>query len=200
MIAAYSPRYEDLQPHLSSRQKIRIERRRPANPHLNGYLVGLSPRLGMMHCFDDFQPDGYTIFYLDDIEDIRSNEYERHWDHMLAAEGLLQGLDTVPNVNLRSMATALTSSTQAVDMLVVECEDFDRDIQDFYIGKLVSVEGKVVEFDNFDALGSWDAKTHRIELTEITLVQLETDYLKRFSRYVTGKPASQRDTASQSKQ
>lgn len=196
MIAAFSPRYEELKPHLNSRKKVRIERRRPSNPRLNGYLVGLSGRLGMMHCFDDFEPDGFTIFHLDDIEEVRSNEYERHWDHMLVAEGLLHGLDQVPPINLRSISTAAVSAAEQFGMLIVECEELDEDIQGFYIGKLVSADDDALAFDNFDALGCWNETTHRIEWNEITLIQVDSAYLKRFSRYLSGVPASQRDKTS----
>ncbi|PQO41924.1 hypothetical protein [Blastopirellula marina] len=192
MIALHNTIYTDLKPLLNSRRKIRIERRRPANPHLNGYLVGLSPELGMMHCFDDFEADGYTIFFLDDIESIRSSEYERHWDHMLAAEGLLGGLDCVPRINLASMDTALVSAAKQPGIVIIQCEELENSIEDFFIGQIASIGTETVWFDNFSALGMWDETSEKIALNEITLVQLDTVYAQTFSKYVTGTPASKR--------
>lgn len=193
MIDICRPNYEKLKPHVNSRRKIRIERRRLSTPCLNGYLVGLSTCLGMMHCFDDFEPDGYTIFRLEDIESIRCSEYERHWDYMLREEGLLEGLDRHFSIQLSSMEAALSSSAQQAGMLIVECEDGEDDSEDFYIGNLVSVGEKSIRFDNFDALGNWDDRSEVIQTSEITIVQFETTYLKRFSKYLRGMPASQRN-------
>jgi hypothetical protein len=47
-----------LEKHLRTGKKIRLERRYPSNPNLNGYLLDVSDALGLMHCFDDFEPDG----------------------------------------------------------------------------------------------------------------------------------------------
>lgn len=193
MIAPIWPRQEELKPHLRSGRKIRIERRPPSNPRLNGYLVGLSPTLGLMHWFDAFQPNGYMIFRLEDIESVRSNEYERHWDQMLAGEGLLGGLDDPPPIRLSSISDALTSIDAQFGRMIIECEDQQQCIQDYFIGKLVSIAGSTVKFDNFNPLGHWDDETHSIELNEITLIQCESVYLKTFSKYLHGTPASQRE-------
>ncbi|MEL6344401.1 MAG: hypothetical protein AAFV53_14885, partial [Myxococcota bacterium] len=63
---------ELLRAHLHRRAKILMARTRPANPSLNGYVVGLSEALVMVHAFHDFLPDGYSVVRTDDVADVRS--------------------------------------------------------------------------------------------------------------------------------
>ena len=173
-----------LQPHLNTRAKILVSRNRPSNPRISGYLLGLSEELALLHAFDDFEPDGYTIVRTADVVDVRSGPYERHWDRMLAGEGLLGGLDEAPALSLTDMRATLRA-IQALELpLIVQCEDADSAIEDFYIGEIVGVEDTTLRFDHFDALGAWTLEPDAIELDEITMLQLATPYMRRFWRYL----------------
>jgi hypothetical protein len=180
--------YCQLSEHLATGMKIRIERNRPADPLLNGYLMQLSDRLGLMHCFDDFEPDGYSIFRLSDVVSVRSGNYERHWDRMLRGEELLGGLDRELEVDLNTIRAAIESVSRQFKLMTVQCEDAEEDVQDFYIGQVVSFEGTELIFDAFDALGQWNDESSRVLLDEITMVQFETPYIRHFSKYLTGSP------------
>jgi hypothetical protein len=176
----------NLENHLRTGKKIRLERRYPSNPRLNGYLLDVSDVLGLMHCFDDFQPDGYTVFRVNDVADVRSGKYERHWDRMLAGEDLLDGLELDLRFDLTSMQSAIESIAREYGRLIIECEDQDEDVEDFYIGQVVSIGGDTVQFDHFDGLGQWEESAASVPLEEITLLQFETPYIHRFWKYVSG--------------
>jgi len=175
-----------LEKHLKTRKKIRLERRYPSNRNLNGYLLDISDVLGLMHCFDDFEPDGYTVFRVNDVTDVRSGKYERHWDRMLAGEDLLDGLKFDLRIDLTSMQSAIESIARECERLIIECEDRNEDVEDFYIGQVVSIGGESVQFDHFDGLGRWEESAASIPLEEITLLQFETPYTHRFWKYVGG--------------
>ncbi|MCA9112775.1 MAG: hypothetical protein KDA52_22675 [Planctomycetaceae bacterium] len=181
--------FDRLRPHLCTEKKIRVERNRPSNQLLNGYLMGLSDTLGLMHCFDDFEPDGYTVFRVCDVTNIRSSAYERHWDRMLAEEGLLDGLRMVFDIRLEDMRTAIQSIDEQFQTMIVECEDEEDDIQDFYIGQLVSVNEPEIAFAHFDGLGCWEEGLATIMPDEITLIQFDTPYIQIFSKYLSGAPS-----------
>ena len=180
--------YSQLSEHLATGRKIRIETNRPADPLLNGYLMQLSDRLGLLHCFDDFEPDGYSIFRLADVTSVRSGKFERHWDRMLRGEGLLGGLDRELLVDLSDIQTAIGSVSRQFKLMTVQCEDGEEDVEDFFIGQAVSFEGTELIFDAFDALGQWNDAPSRILLDEITMVQFVTPYIRHFSKYLTGSP------------
>jgi hypothetical protein len=182
--------YHRLHPHVGTGMKIRVERSRPSTKRLNGYLMGLSEMLGVMHCFDDFEPDGYTVFRLEDVVSVRSNEYERHWDRMLSAEGLLGGLTREFTIDLRGIQTALESVNKQFTTMIIECEDDEEAVEDFYIGHVVSISDEDLSFEHFDALGRWEEEPSTIRFDEITLIQFETPYIKIFSKYLSEKPYS----------
>ncbi len=173
-----------LAPHLNTRAKIRVTRNRPSNPLLNGYLLGLSDQLALVHAFDDFEPDGYTIVRTVDVVDVRCGPYERHWDRMLAGEGLLAGLDEAPALPLADMRATLRAIQRRALPLIVECEAEDSTLEDFYIGAIVEVGETTLRFDHFDGLGVWTLEPDSIELAEITTLQLATPYMQRFWRYL----------------
>ncbi len=172
--------------HTATGRKVQISRSRPSNPSLNGYLLAASDELVLMHVFDDFEPDGYTVFRICDVESLRSGPHERHWDRMLAGEGLLGGLELQHTIDLSSMQGAISSIQQHFGRLIIECEDADEDIEDFYIGCVVNISDSVVVFDHFDGLGEWEEEPAEIDLDEITLLQFQTPYIQRFWKYANG--------------
>jgi len=173
-------RDEALQNHVGTGKKIRIERDFPSNPDLNGYLLELSPLFGLMHCFHDFMPDGYTVFRVVDVTACRSGKYERHWDRMLAGEGLLAGLKVDWHVDLSSMKMMLESISNQFQRMIIECEEQGEDAEDFYIGQISSAGESETRFHHFDALGFWEEEPAVIPYREIPLIQFETPYLKIF--------------------
>jgi hypothetical protein len=70
--------------------------------------------------------------------------------------------------------------------IIVECEDAEEEIQDYYIGQILSVDRGSLCFANFDALGRWDKDAHTISLEEITKLQFDTPYVQTFSKYLEG--------------
>lgn len=176
----------EIKQHIATDQKVRISRSRPSQPNLNGYLLAASDELVLMHVFHDFMPDGYMVFRICDVENLRSGPYERLWDRMLAGEGLLGGLELQHTIDLSSMQCAITSIQQYFGRLIIECEDAAEDIEDFYIGCVVNVGDSVVAFDHFDGLGKWEEESAEIDLDEITLLQFQTPYIQRFWKYVNG--------------
>ena len=182
--------YHQLRPHLNTQKKIRIQRDRPSNQLLNGYLLALSDVLGVMHCFHDFMPDGYSLFRLTDVVSLRSSEYERHWDRMLLGEGLLGGLQRQMVIDLAGIKTAIQSIDEQFRLMIVECEEEEENLQDFYIGQLESATEAALMFHHFDGLGQWAEEPAEISLKEITLVQFDTPYIRHFSKYLHGRPNS----------
>ncbi len=178
--------WNKLQSHVGTRQKIRVETQCSCQKRLNGYLLGLSDQLGLLHCFHDFMPDGYIVFRLAYVETVRSNEYERFWDRMLAAEGLLSGVDEKPEVDLTSFGSAIRSISNHFQMMIIESQFPGEESQDFYIGQVVSLKKDEVVFDHFDGLGRWESEPSVIPLREISFVQFATPYIEIFGKYLDG--------------
>ena len=169
--------------HAGTRRKVRIERNRPSGRLLNGYVIDAANGLALVHAFDDFHPDGYAIIRERDIVSVRQGDHEAFWDRMLEGEGLLGWLDEAPNIDLSSMAMAISDAAVRYPFLALECEDEDEPIQDFYFARVLHVTGTHVHLWCVDGLGQWE-EPDPFPLEDITLVEMGTPYLTRFARYV----------------
>jgi hypothetical protein len=169
--------------HVDTAKMIRITRRQPSEPTLHGYLLGLSGELGLLHVFTDFQPDGYTVFRVEDVVGVRCSPYEDWSDHMLRSERRLGGLKIPCRVDLSNMGNAISSIAAHYDQIIVECEEPYEDIEDFYIGVVLKVTARSLQFRHYDGLGYWAAKASAIPLDEITRVQFDCPYIRTFSKY-----------------
>ncbi len=178
----------ELQPYVGVPRKVRLERSFPSEPLHNGFVMGVGATLVLMQQFHDFYNEGYTALRLSDITSIRSGEYERHWEQMLIAERLIDavGIEIAPPIgNFRELLTAIASRPQNV---IVECEStLTADDDEFYIGRTIRIDGNVLVFHNFDALGKWSSDFDEIELSSISKIQFDTPYINIFSKYVTDR-------------
>jgi hypothetical protein len=171
---------------VGTRKKVRLTRVFPGKLRHNGFVLALGRDWVLVHQFHDFYPEGYTAVRVRDITDVRSGEYERHWERMLSAEGLLGGITVTGDIPLDDIPPLLTALQQRGQNVIVECEDPDVDVEDFYIGQILSVGEDSVCFANFDGLGRWDDAPHTIPFGEITKLQFETPYVQKFSKYLEG--------------
>lgn len=174
----------DLSGHVGTRQKVRIERNRPPQRLLNGYVLAVWNGLVLLHQFHDFEPDGYTLIREQDVVGVRSNEYERLWDRMLAGEGRLEGLDADLAIDLSNMQTAIRSAAAQFRFLIIQCEDEHEDIQDFYLGELVDIADDMIQLHCVSALAQWVEKIETIPVADITCVQFDTPYIRHFTKYI----------------
>ena len=169
--------------YLGTGKLIRLTRRQPSEPRLNGYLLGLSSELALMHTFDAFEPDGYTVFRIEDVLGVRCGPHQEWFDHMLLSEGLLAGLKMPHRIELSNMRSAILSIAAHYDQMIIECEDPDEDIEDFYIGVVLKVGTRFLQFRFYDTLGYWEEEASSITLDEITQVRFDTPYIRIFSKY-----------------
>ena len=180
--------YVSLAEHVGTGQMIRLDRGLAGEPSLHGYLLGLSPELGLVHCFDDFEPDGYTLFRLEDVLSLARGPHEEHWDKMLKGEGLLGGLRAPVEVDLTDLPSAMRAIQRRFPDLIVECEDEGDEDVDFYLGRVLEVTSDAIALHYIDALGRWDEAPTIIPTRRMTKVQFDTPYLRRFMRYAEPFP------------
>lgn len=180
------PIREQLRPFVGSRKKVRVARSIPSEPHHNGFVLGLDRDWVLLQQFHDFYPEGYVALRVADVITVRSGEYERQWERMFAGEGILNRVGIRYSVSLHDVQSLLKSLQQRGNNVIVECEDFREALTDFYIGRILLVEGGSLFFANFDALGKWDDRPRKIALDEITQVQFDTPYVNTFSKYLEG--------------
>jgi hypothetical protein len=200
---------EDLAQFLQSRSLVRLALDLPGRESLQGYLLGLSETLGLIHRIDDFRPDGYAVFRVEDIHRTRSDASEKWFHDMYVSEGLLGGVDVVPEVDLTDMRSALETITKKYQYLIIESEpddeqvgiidyeddeidegfdeDEEDDCLDFYIGEIENLAYDLVTFRHFDAVGIWEPEPKYILLDTIAFVQFDAPYVNICSKYLPNK-------------
>jgi hypothetical protein len=169
-----------------SGRMARLTRNRPNEEIKSGFIVAVSPVLTALAQFHDFYPEGYAVVLTGDTTAVRSGEYERHWERMFSSERIAVAGEPLRGLPLDDLPALLTALAAREENVIVECEDAEERVEDFYIGRIVKVGGGVVAFSNFDGLGRWDPEPHEIAVNDITQVQLRTPYTQTFSKYLEG--------------
>ena len=174
---------EVLRVSLGKYRKVRIERSVAAG-YVNGFVLGLSETLVLLFVFHDFHPEGCQVVRLKDITGVRSDEHERAFEKLLAAEGLLDavGISSVPPLD--DMATLLQHLADTDRPAIVEKESHDDEEEVFLIGFVDCVEEGDCWVHHFDAFGEWDEVPSSIPVDGVTCVQLEASYLETFLRHI----------------
>jgi hypothetical protein len=178
--------YAELCALAGSGRKARLTRARPEEPLKNGFIVAVSPVLTALAQFHDFYPDGYAVVLTGDITAVRSGEYERHWERMFSAERIAVEGEPLRGLPLDDLPALLAGLATWEENVIVQCEDAEERVEDFYIGRIIRVGDGAVAFSNFDGLGRWDPEPTEIEVGDITQVQLRTPYAQTFSKYLEG--------------
>jgi hypothetical protein len=172
-------------------RKVRITRPVQGARHLHGFVLGMSEQLVLIFQFHDFHPDGCCVVRREDIEHVRSDEFERTFQRIFRAEGLLDAVGIRADPPLENMRALLTYLWETKTPAIVEAEAFDGEDEDdaaFLIGYVVEVDEEDAWVRHFDAHGQWEEEDDPVGLDEVTCVQIEAPYLETFLRHIPPCP------------
>lgn len=177
---------------VGTRKKVKITRPYLGEQNCYGFVLGMSKKWVLLHDFFDFTPMGYTAIRIADISSCRSGKYERKWEQMLAAEGILDRVGINYEIDLDSTHSLLESLQRRGQNIVVECEcEDDSDNDAFFIGQITKLEKRFIRLRHFDATGNWEKGVYRIPFHAITKIEFDTPYVNTFSKYLNSTaPAS----------
>ena len=165
------------------RQLVRLERPEAGTPFSHGIPIALSSNLVLLReiAADQFRPDGYGIYRLGDIADIRSDEHERFYERLLAAEGIESVPANLPDVDIRDWVAALGSPYLASRLIGVEAEYLPE--PEYWVGRLEQVDEVSVSLLCVGSTGEWDSDPLEIEIGDVSCAHFETRYLDVFERH-----------------
>ncbi|MEM7235984.1 MAG: hypothetical protein AAF517_27710, partial [Planctomycetota bacterium] len=84
----------------------------------------------------DFFPDGFTLVRVEDVTRVRFSDCERHFTRMFEAAGLVAEFPQSP-IELGSLPFMLGQLSARNEDFIVECEEEDENIEDFYLGRVI---------------------------------------------------------------
>ena len=87
-----------------------------------------------------------------------------------------------PEIQISDDRVLIASLRRTGKNIVIQSDDPDSDLQNFYLGPAVRVGKTRVKFASFDGLGIWSERHCAILFKEITRIQFETPYINAFSR------------------
>jgi hypothetical protein len=170
-------------------RKSHLTRGYPGEPSHNGFVLGLGRDLLLLHQFHDFYLEGYTALLVADIKRVRSGEHERFWEEMLRGEGLMERIGISYQVPLEDFPPLLTFLHGRNQYVIVECEDRkNADYDDFFIGRIVSLDDESVSILGFDSVGRWENTPSIIAYSDITKIQFDTPYINTITKYLKMPP------------
>ena len=117
----------------------------------NGYILGFSDDLLLIHSSDDFKIDGYEIFPVTQITKIRFNKSDVYFDKIMKWEKEFYKIGITYQVDLTSWKTAFQSIKKQSLNVIVECEQ--REVDSFNIDPIEKIGSKQVKIRFFDAEG-----------------------------------------------
>ena len=149
---------------------------------VEGYLLQASSEWLLIHRTDDFHLYGYYLIRARDITRIRTNGA---FQRILQREGILQQVGMSFPLDIESEQTIL-QGVKKNGMLVIL--DFDYYPDDYlYIGKPVRVNKRTVAFRYFDACGIWQDDIAQIDYSDVSAIELCTEYINVFEKYLRYK-------------
>jgi hypothetical protein len=150
---------------------------------LYGFILGMSTNFLLLQLDNEFSLDGYAVIRVDDFDGIRHSSYERTRRKIFNAEGLLDnryGFDkSLPLTSWREILKVL----KKYDIHVV-IENINRDILDFWIGRIARVSTKSVSIQNYDPGGIFDEKPTKILFDTISILKFGDRYSTTFKKYL----------------
>jgi hypothetical protein len=167
-------------------QLARLERPETGTPFSHGIPIALSSNLALLReiAVEQFRPDGYGIYRLGDIADVRSDEHERFFEHLLAAEGIVSMPQNMPDVDITDWVSALGSAYLAGHLIAVEAEYLPE--PEYWVGRLEHIDAESVSLLCVGSTGVWDSDPLEIEIGDVSCVHFGTRYLDVYARHVAG--------------
>lgn len=172
----------------SDKRMVRIVRSLPGEPYENGFVVGVGEELVLLHQFHDFYPEGYTAMLLEDIQDIRCEKRNQLFRNIIRSEGICTDYSLEHIIDLRSVELLMKSLFGRYDFVILECESrVWAEEDDYYIGRILSVDEERTVLKCFDSEGVWDSRSTSVQHRDVSKIEFDSPYINLFSRHLEGK-------------
>lgn len=180
---------QELQDAAAEKSLVRIERARFPAEFAEGVPLAVGTDLVLLALVDvdHFRPNGFGIFRLADLSDVRSDEYERFMERVLEGEGTPVSRLEPPDVRIYDWRQAARDLARSGELVIVEAEESQED--EFWLGRIVDVDDDGIWLLPLGALGEWDDESVAITFGEITQLRFRERYAEVYGRYAAPPPA-----------
>lgn len=150
-----------------------------------GYIIDYSSTFVLLQTADDFGLNGYEIFPVDTITEVRHNKYDIFYDKIMKQEKWKEQIGIPFNIDLSTWKALFQTLKKTRLTVTIECEDPELDY--FCIGSLNSIGEKKVSSFYFTPDGIIDEKPTFTEYKHITRVNFDNQYANILTKYLKTK-------------
>ena len=181
----------DLMKLIAERSLISLRRDTVDENQLQGFPLACSASLLALAYVCDFRRDGYLFLRREDISDIKVTATDKFQRGIMIDQALLPDSNAI-QYPLESFESLLSSLPEN-EIAIIECETSEEN--EFTIGRYVGCNDGYLAAHYFSGAGNWDDELTFIDQSEVTCVQLQTNYALSYQKYfdVHGFPAIPND-------
>ena len=142
-----------------------------------GFVMAMGEKLMLFAEHYDFMPNGFCIFALEEIDEIRAESgFQKE---MIEHERLVDRFGKIPQVRLDSWVQALEDLKGQGTFVAAEPKDGG-----YYPGVIEKVTPRTLQMSTFDREGVWDDKPLCMYQANIGRIRLGDHYLEMYVKYM----------------
>ncbi len=147
-----------------------------------GFIVDYSNEFVLLQEVDDFFIDGYLIFPLKSIAELRFNNKDRYYDRMLRGEKLIEKVGVKYKIDITSWQTIFQSIKDLGLNVIIQNEDPIND--SFDIGPITEIDSTSVSIRYFNSQGLLDEEPTKISWDLISIINFDDRYTITMGKYL----------------
>lgn len=171
---------QELRGHFEKRNFLSVHRERAEENTIDGYLIGLSDELALLHELNDFRPNGLRLVRCCDITGITREGTHTFHGRLLQEQGVFDQVDFDHSFPADSLPAFLAAIPER-EILIIENELAEE--PDFFIGRIAELADTYLHGDYFNGEGEWDDEATEIDYEDITSVQIRSGYINLYARH-----------------
>lgn len=168
----------------NERNLISIRRENIDTARIQGFVLGFSKDLILIHYVSDFRLDGLMILRIADISEIGSDKTDFLQTEILKANGTYSEVNFDQEFDLTSWSTVFSKIARNYPLLTIE-DDGDYPI--LMLGKLDAIGEESVMIHEFTGAGRWLDDISEMYYEDISSCQLGNHYANVYQQYFEGR-------------
>ena len=160
---------------------VSIERESIDNNGIQGFVLDESNDLILIQYVYDFNIDGLMVLRKDDITSIETTDTDKFQTSLLKDENLIEKIDFRQKYELESWKCFIQSAMKNHEYFIIQEEEYEK--PEFNIGQILYLEEEELIFRYFTGVARWLEEPVIIKYSDITSIQIETNYLNFYQRY-----------------
>ena len=163
------------------KELVSIKRETIDKNKIQGFVLDESKKLILIQYVYDFNLDGLMVLRKDDISSIETTDTDKFQTSLLKEEKILDKISFEHNYELKSWKSFFKSAMKSHQYFIIEEEEYEE--PEFNIGQVLELKDDEIALKYFTGIARWIEEPVIIKYSDITCIQVETNYLSFYQRY-----------------